>query len=193
MPYREERRLQCVAGEGVAIGGGRWRIMTVRGRNGAAVVRVGGQGCGVGWGEVGIPQKVSVRVGISVGGVVHVRGTGMLALGARAASRAAAREVVWGGSGEERTDNELITIGKSLASTAPHRRAGFPCGAEGPRLCACVRAPWVSVPEGGARVGGGPGGERRGAVAGHSLWQSALTVYSDIPFEDRKRDKTIGL
>ena len=39
---QEERRLQYVAVGGVVIEGGRWRDTTVRGRNGAAVVRWGG-------------------------------------------------------------------------------------------------------------------------------------------------------
>ena len=53
--HREERRLQYVAVGGVAIGGGRWRVTTVRGSNGAAVVRVGGRGASGKRGEVQKP------------------------------------------------------------------------------------------------------------------------------------------
>ena len=53
--HREERRLQYVAVGGVAIGGGRWRVTTVRCRNGAAVVRVGGRDASGKRGEVQKP------------------------------------------------------------------------------------------------------------------------------------------
>ena len=53
--HREVRRLQYVVVGGVSIREGRWRVTTVRGRNGV------GRGVGFGWvgGEQGRPLKVS--------------------------------------------------------------------------------------------------------------------------------------
>ena len=59
--HREERRLQYVAVGGVAIGGGRWRVTTVRGRNGAAVVGVGRHGMRVGKGYEVAAARCCVR------------------------------------------------------------------------------------------------------------------------------------
>jgi hypothetical protein len=170
VPYREERRLQCVAVEGAAIGGAAGAL-----RPSVAGMGQRGSGGGTGlWGGMGRSRNSTEsfctrwnRRGRARAWYRHV--------GTRRACRVACRRAgsgvgrKWGGEDRQRAHYDWETFGH----TAPQSRAGFPCGAEAAVMCVSARA--VGFGARGRCAGGR--WAWRGAVGGGGRAQSIAVAY----------------